>query len=230
MAERGELTRQKLIDTALRLFRDDGYHATTMRRIATEAGVSLGNAYYYFASKDDLVHELYRLVQRDHRDRALPLLRPGAALSTNLRIALHAGLDVMAPYQGFGSTFVQVALPMSSTASPFSAESTAARAMAIDLMRQVVQTSRRRPPALLQDRLPTLLWLAYLAITLHWVSDRSPGQTHTRALVDRAAPLISRLVNLARLPGSGRLVAEVNALMDIASSESSVADAVAVSR
>ena len=51
-------TGQKLIDTALRLFRDDGYRATTMRRIATEAGVSLGNAYYYFASKDDLVHEL----------------------------------------------------------------------------------------------------------------------------------------------------------------------------
>ena len=76
MAERGELTRQKLIDTALRLFRDDGYHATTMRRIATEAGVSLGNAYYYFASKDDLVHELYRRVQRDHRDRACPCSGP----------------------------------------------------------------------------------------------------------------------------------------------------------
>jgi AcrR family transcriptional regulator len=28
-----------------------------MRRIVTEAGVSLGNACYYFASKDDLVHE-----------------------------------------------------------------------------------------------------------------------------------------------------------------------------
>ena len=57
MAERGELTRQKLVEVALRLFREDGYQATTMRRIAAEAGVSLGNAYYYFASKDELVHD-----------------------------------------------------------------------------------------------------------------------------------------------------------------------------
>ena len=65
---------------------------------------------------------------------------------------------------------------MSSTASPFSAESTDARAMAIDLMRHVVQTSRRRPPPLLQDRLRTLLRLAYPAITLHWVSDPSVAE------------------------------------------------------
>ena len=102
--------------------------------------------------------------------------------------------------------------------------------MAIHLMRQVVQSSRRRPPALLQDRLGTLLWLAHLAITLHWVCDRSPGQARTRALVDRAGPLISRLVNLARLPGSGRLVAEVKALMDIATSDPSVSEILEVSR
>ena len=40
--------------TALRLFRERGYEATTMRAIAKEAGVSVGNAYYYFGSKRDL--------------------------------------------------------------------------------------------------------------------------------------------------------------------------------
>ena len=230
MAERGELTRQKLIDTALRLFRDDGYHATTMRRIATEAGVSLGNAYYYFASKDDLVHELYRRVQRDHRDRALPLLRPGAALATNLRITLHAGLDVMAPYQGFGST-VRAGRP----AGLLHGQPVLGRVDRCPRDGDRPDEARgadlpTSAPPMLQDRLPTLLWLAYLAITLHWVSDRSPGQARTRALVDRAAPLIGRLVNLARLPGSGRLVAEVNALMDIAVSDPSVAEVLEVSR
>lgn len=91
MSSRGIETREKLVETALRLFRDEGFAATTMRKIANEAEVSLGNAYYYFASKDELVHELYLVIQRDHRARALPLLREGGSLTENLRIVLHTG-------------------------------------------------------------------------------------------------------------------------------------------
>ena len=212
MAVRGEQTRQKLVDVALRRFREDGYAATTMRRIAQEAGVSLGNAYYYFASKDELVHELYLRVQRDHRDRAAPRLVPGGPLADNLRTALHTGLDVMGPYHSFGGTFLQVALPPGSSASPFSAESGAAREMAVGLMAEVVALSRGRVPAGLREQLPTLLWLAYLGVTLHWVTDPSPDQGRTRRLVDRLAPLLARLVRLARLPGARGLVEDALAL------------------
>jgi len=217
MSERGTETRDRLVDTALRLFREDGYQATTMRRIATEAGVSLGNAYYYFASKDDLVHELYLAVQREHRELARPRLRRGATLTENLRVVLHAGIDVMAPYQEFGSSFLTVALPPSSRNSPFSADSTDARQQAISLMREVVTSSRGRPSGALLDRLPTLLWLAYLGITLHWVTDSSPGQARTRQLIDGVTPIISRLVRLARLPVGRRLVSDVGTVMDLVS-------------
>lgn len=214
MADRGQQTRQKLVDVALRRFREDGYHATTMRRIADDAGVSLGNAYYYFASKDDLVHELYLQVQREHRAQTLPRLVPGGSLAENLRLALHTGLDVMAPYHRFGGTFLQVALPTGSSASPFSTESAAARQMAVDLMVEVLATSRRRVPAGLKDRLPTLLWLAYLGVTLHWATDPSPDQERTRRLVDRLAPLQARLLGLARLPGARGLVDDVLGLLE----------------
>ncbi|HST66696.1 MAG TPA: TetR family transcriptional regulator [Mycobacteriales bacterium] len=210
-------TREKLVAAALRLFRTDGYQATTMRRIATEAGVSLGNAYYYFASKDDLVHELYLLVQREHRELAGPRLRRGASLTENLRTVLHAGLDVMAPYQEFGSSFLTVALPPSSRSSPFSADSAVAREQAIGLMREVVTLSRGRPTGVLLERLPTLLWLVYLGITVHWVTDSSPAQDRTRRLVDGVAPIVSRLVGLARLPGGRRLVTDVARVMDVVS-------------
>jgi AcrR family transcriptional regulator len=208
-------TRDRLVDAALRLFREDGFQATTMRRIATEAGVSLGNAYYYFASKDDLVDELYLVVQREHRELAGPRLRRGATLTENLRVVLHAGIDVMTPYHGFGSSFLTVALPPSARSSPFSAESAAARQQAIGLMREVVSISRGRPSGVLLDRLPTLLWLAYLGVTVHWATDSSPEQARTRQLIDGVTPIISRLVGLARLPVGRRLVTDVAKVMDL---------------
>jgi AcrR family transcriptional regulator len=227
MSERGTATRDLLVATALRLFREDGYQATTMRRIATEAGVSLGNAYYYFASKDDLVGELYRTVQRDHRELARPRVRQGASLTENLRVVLHAGIDVMAPYREFGGSFVTVALPPSSRHSPFSADSVDAREQAISLMREVVASSRPRLTGALADRLPTLLWLAYLGITLHWVTDASEGQARTRQLIDGVTPIVARLVGLARLPVGRRLVADVGAVMDLVGAPS---EPVAVTR
>ncbi len=70
MAAKSGQTRQLLADVALRMFREIGFEKTTMRAIAAEAGVSVGNAYYYFESKDDLVQELYVQVQAEHAAKA----------------------------------------------------------------------------------------------------------------------------------------------------------------
>jgi AcrR family transcriptional regulator len=49
---KSEQTRALILETAMRLFQERGYDKTTMRAIASEAGVSVGNAYYYFESKE----------------------------------------------------------------------------------------------------------------------------------------------------------------------------------
>lgn len=211
---KAERTRELLVETALRLFREQGYQATTMRLIAREAGVSQGSAYYYFEGKDELVHELYVRIQQEHRQRALPLLQDGAGLADNLRTVLHTGLDTMAPYHGFGSTMLHVALSRSSTVSPFSEESAAARAAATSLMHKVLAVSRGSRGVALHPRLAELLWLGYLGVTLHWVTDTSTEQRRTRVLVDGAAPIIARTVSLSRLPVGRRLAGDVYSLMD----------------
>ncbi|MFQ5756377.1 MAG: TetR/AcrR family transcriptional regulator [Acidiferrobacterales bacterium] len=52
--------RQQLLDTAARLFRQHGYHATSMRDIASAVGMLPGSMYYHFASKDELLVTVYR--------------------------------------------------------------------------------------------------------------------------------------------------------------------------
>ena len=214
MTAKADRTREHLVETALELFRERGYQATTMRLIATEAGVSQGSAYYYFDGKDALVHELYVRIQHEHRQRAVPLLRDGATLAENLRTVLHTGLDTMAPYHSFGSTMLHVALSRASSVSPFSPESAAARSAATTLMSEVLVRSRGTRSTTVHPRLPELLWLAYLGVTLHWVTDSSPDQRRTRDLVDGVAPIIARTVALSRLPVGRGLAADVFALVD----------------
>ena len=59
-----DLTRQRLIRTALELFTTRGYHDTTTAQIAKKADIAEGTIYRHFASKQQLVNELYRAAQR----------------------------------------------------------------------------------------------------------------------------------------------------------------------
>ena len=63
---KGEATRQHVLETALKLFRRRGFERTTMRDIAERAGLSLGAAYHYFRSKDELVVAYYEWMQAEH--------------------------------------------------------------------------------------------------------------------------------------------------------------------
>ena len=52
--------RRELLDRAATVFADLGYNATTVRRIADDAGMLAGSLYYYFESKDAMLEEILR--------------------------------------------------------------------------------------------------------------------------------------------------------------------------
>ncbi|MEV4757090.1 TetR family transcriptional regulator [Micromonospora sp. NPDC049559] len=196
---RGEQTRQHILDTAMRLFRERGYAQTTMRAIAKEAGVAVGNAYYYFGSKEHLIQRFYVDSQAEHRAGAAALLARERDFATRLRGVLHAGIDVLTPSHEFAATFFKTAAEPTSPLSPFSAASSEPREAAIALFRDVLEGSTAKVDEELRPELPELLWLAYMGVVLYWVHDRSPGQAKTRQLIDGAVPLIDRAVGLSRL-------------------------------
>ncbi|MFE9960445.1 TetR/AcrR family transcriptional regulator [Micromonospora sp. NPDC005299] len=196
---RGEQTRQLILDTAMRLFRERGYARTTMRAIAQEAGVAVGNAYYYFGSKEHLVQEFYADTQREHRVVAAPALARERDFAARLAAVLHAGVDVLTPYHSFAASFFKTAAEPTSPLSPFSAESSGPRDASVGLFREVLEGSTATVDAELREPLPELLWLGYMGVVLYWVHDRSPGQAKTRQLIDGAVPLVDRLVGLSRL-------------------------------
>lgn len=52
-------TRERILDHALKLFNEQGCHATTTNHIADAAGLSVGNLYYHFKNKEELIRALY---------------------------------------------------------------------------------------------------------------------------------------------------------------------------
>jgi AcrR family transcriptional regulator len=193
-------TRDAIVSAALELFRERGFEGTTMRAVADRAGVSVGNAYYYFSSKDELVQGFYDQLVAEHRALTLPELAGRTDLAERLAATLHAWITVAEPYREFAGRFFAVAAQPGNPLSPFSPEAGPARAAAVDLYREVLAGARVDVDPELARELPELLWLQHLGIVAFWVHDRSTGAARTRMLVDRAVPIVARLVRLSRLP------------------------------
>jgi len=70
--------RKEILDTALRLFSENGYHNVSMHRIAQEAEFSIGTLYNFFKDKEDLYHALVMELAREfERELTAALDGPG---------------------------------------------------------------------------------------------------------------------------------------------------------
>lgn len=57
-----ESKRKLILDTALSLFANKGYHSTSISTIAKEASISKGLMYNYFSSKEDLLKTIFQSI------------------------------------------------------------------------------------------------------------------------------------------------------------------------
>ncbi|GAA1808391.1 TetR/AcrR family transcriptional regulator [Agromyces neolithicus] len=197
---KAERTRARIRDTAIASFRERGFDDTTVRLIAQEAGVSLGNAYYYFPTKNHLVQELYVEVQRDHRAAAEPLLAEHTDLVERLGVVYRTGLATLEPFHRFAPGFLSAAVSPRSPINPLGADSTEARELAVGIFDEAVAGARHSLPDDLARSLPEVFWLGYLLLAMFWVYDSSPGQERTLRLLDRGLKLLALALPLVKLP------------------------------
>jgi AcrR family transcriptional regulator len=189
--KKSEVTRARILDAALDLFRRHGFEETTMRGIAAAAGLSLGSAYYYFQSKEDLVMAFY--------ERAMDAMTPGmeAALSgaSHFEGKVEALMAVKFEYFQPNRTFLGALLRHSADPqnrlSPFSEATRHIRERDQAFFARIIDESRDvRVPTELAPHLPKLLWLYQMGLILYWIYDRSPGQRQTRMLRKKSLALL----------------------------------------
>ncbi len=205
LTQKAALTRQHIIDTALHLFATKGYDQTTMRDIAAAADCSLGLAYRYFASKEDLVLELYRWLAVQ-LEELVPLL-PAASIADRFHYLMHALLTVMAPHRLTLVALSGAALNPLSRAGVFGVEGVEVRRRARASYLVVVSGANDAPRASQVDELATLLYGLQLALVLFWLQDLSDEAHQTEELLRLVHELLGRLRPLLRLPWVAQLVA-----------------------
>jgi AcrR family transcriptional regulator len=70
---KSEVSVANALKAALKLFSSQGFGATSMRQIAAESGVSVGNLYHHFSNKEEIFQRLIDQYWEHILDPALPL-------------------------------------------------------------------------------------------------------------------------------------------------------------
>ena len=197
---KGEQTKALIMETALDMLRERGYEETTMRALASRAGVSLGNAYHYFRSKEQLIQAFYARTHDEHMAACVPILEREHDLKTRLLEIMRAKIATVEPYHQFAGVLFKTAADPKSHLNPFSDESRAVREESIALFAEVLNGSDARVHKDLREELPYLLWLYHMGIILFWIHDSSPKLRRTYRLVEVTVDLLVKLIALASNP------------------------------
>jgi AcrR family transcriptional regulator len=152
-APRQDNRRAQLLDAAARLFRERGYHATSMRDIAKAVGMLSGSIYYHFDSKEEMLLAVYEEGKRRVAEAVDDAVSAETDPWRRLEAACTAHLSVLISSRDFTQVMIQT-LPH---------EAGAAEARVRDLRRDYESRFRR----LIDDlKLPPEIDRRYLRLLL----------------------------------------------------------------
>jgi AcrR family transcriptional regulator len=79
------VTEQRILDAAVELFYERGYHATTMRDIASAVGIKAGSLYNHYAGKQEILLRICLETSRQLYEGALATLEDAEGIVEQLR-------------------------------------------------------------------------------------------------------------------------------------------------
>src|SRR5215475_9577012 len=82
---RSKQTKEKIVQSAIRLFQERGYEKTTSNDIASEAGVSVGSFYVYFTDKRQLLLSIFDRLADELFKNIFDGLKPEHLFDSDLR-------------------------------------------------------------------------------------------------------------------------------------------------
>ena len=201
-------TRERILESALWLFAERGYEATTMRDVAREAGASLGLAYRYFASKEEFALALYLGLAEESEEWARGRLS-GGTVAERFELAMLAKLDQVSPHRGPLAALLARTLDPNSPISALGEGTAAVREKMGGVFEEVVRGASDAPGDKQAKELGNVLYALHLAILLYWFHDKTPEARATRDLVGSTREILRYLRPTLRLPPMSRVLSRL---------------------
>ena len=98
--------RDAVLRMAVKLFLEDGYHRTPLARIAERLNITKTALYNYFSSKEEILHELFRLGDEQYERRFEHIERAGGDGLHALRAMIRAYASIITT--DFGMCFARL--------------------------------------------------------------------------------------------------------------------------
>jgi AcrR family transcriptional regulator len=86
--------RRQIVDAAVQLFIDKGFHKTTTREMAKAAGFSIGTLYEYVASKEDVLYLVCQAIHLEMEQRLKERLKFAGTAAAALAAAIEVYFEV----------------------------------------------------------------------------------------------------------------------------------------
>lgn len=193
MQKRAEETRNKLMEAGERLFSRDGYHATSSKKIAKEAGVAVGSFYNHFKDKKELLFAIHqRHAQGIHELMMEKLQRIMASEAGDGRELSLQLVKQMLKMHSFSPDLHREISALAYTDPDFAAMSRREEKEAVDLMLRLIEPRRE---ALRVDDLEAAAWVVAQSVeaVIHGIKIFGAPYSQKR-LVEALADMLHRFL------------------------------------
>ena len=176
-AETKEATRDAILQSARRLFSEQGFDATTTRDIAQDANIATGTLFNYFETKEAIVASM--AVESLGDSLAADDLEQAGTLEESLFALVAKSLRKLKPLRKYLPALLTTSL--SPLANGTDGSTASLRLMQLEAAARLAARHGCGEPSAVALQ---LYWALYIGVLVFWASDRSPKQEDTLALID----------------------------------------------
>ena len=184
-------TKLQLIASAVEIMSEKGFRATTMKAIATHAGVGVATIYNYFPNKEKILFAYFEEQYIKLTDQIGEIEGfEDYALNEQIQMLIETSLDNLLEDREFVKEAAHLAV-----FSPLSSFNDSKQARSIfldtakDIWNQHIEKNGGKTP-MTQDWMLLMFWEYYLGIVAYWLKDESENFNHTTQLVDKTSEII----------------------------------------